>query len=332
MLDWKEYPRSVRQMGEPERSCRVYLEEYAESYIRKIPAAGPDGIHAGALFGKKMLQDGLPCYYIFGAIEARPVWEEGRLRFGQPAWRQIEQMKQEYFPGMEICGWFVRAETAFMPEIESLQGVQNTYFAEVGELLLTVSKETERFYRKGESLLYPLQGYYVFYQQNTAMQEYLTGEVKSSQIPDTGSRERESSEKMPGAVAAGAVGEAKSGSLSGQEGIISRGWLMKPGRVIRPGGGRSGGAVRSGEKGIPGKSSGTQEKAPMAGDPPASGGAPLLPEWQRRVVAVVLFLVLAAGVIFYGRPDRVDDLQEMISQQLFGTEAVPAAAEAETSQ
>ena len=192
MAQWNERPRSVRQIGSPERSCRVYLEDYADTYIRRIPADGPQGVHAGALYGRKMVQDGLQCYYIFGAVETEPVWEDARLRFGQKAWKKIEQMRQNYFPTMDVCGWFVRTEEDFMPDTEQLQRVQDTFFAETGEILYTVAGEEGTFFRKGQSLLYPLQGYYVFYQNNTAMQEYLaqTGSRQKSGVRLESLRER----------------------------------------------------------------------------------------------------------------------------------------------
>lgn len=279
MAQWNERPRSVRQIGSPERSCRVYLEDYADTYIRRIPADGPQGVHAGALYGRKMVQDGLQCYYIFGAVETEPVWEDARLRFGQKAWKKIEQMRQNYFPTMDVCGWFVRTEEDFMPDTEQLQRVQDTFFAETGEILYTVAGEEGTFFRKGQSLLYPLQGYYVFYQNNTAMQEYLA---------QTGSRQKsgvrlESLRERP---------PQKTQNQTPQE-------AAKP-------------AAQSAQS-----SPGSEEETASAGI------------WQRRFAAAALFVLLAAGIVFYGHPDRAQALQKLLARGLFGTEeAVPAAGEA----
>lgn len=328
MSDWNRYPRSVRQIGSPEHSCRVYLEDYADAYIRRIQADGPQGVHAGALYGKKMMQDGLQCYYIFGAVETEPVWEEGRLRFGQKAWRRIEQMQREFFPTMEVCGWFVRAEEDFMPGQEQLQRVQDTFFAETGELLFTVNGEEGRFFRKGQSLLYPLQGYYVFYQKNTAMQEYLTetapGRDTAVRLRRIEAEEREWEQNGQEAepVIRGTQTAPAARTEQKERRPAQAAWTEQKER-------RPAQAARTAQKERrPAQAKETkvsaERKEPQEAREPEGGH-----EWQRRVAAAVLFVLLAGGIVFYGKPERAKALQQMLAQRFFGTEeAVPAAGSA----
>ena len=170
-----------------------------------------------------------------------------------------------------------------MPGQEQLQRVQDTYFAETGEVLFTVGGEEGRFFRKGQSLLYPLQGYYVFYQANTAMQEYMT-------MGAQGGMNAVRLQKVVPAAESGRTQKAEETSAG-----------TPPEPQPRP-----------------------RERKPEP--EPAAGG------WQRRVVAAVLFVLLAAGIAFYGEPERARALQQQIADRLFGTEeALPAAGSASAS-
>ena len=294
MSEWNRIPRSVRQIGNPESSCRIYLEDYAGSYIRKLETPGPEGLRAGILYGKKLQQDGIPGYYVFGAAQMQGVWSEGRLRFGQRVWKQGESIRQEYFPAMEIIGWFLKGEESFLPSMSLIQKTQDTFFAEVGELVLVCNGWEDIFYRKGESLLYCVQGHFLFYQQNTAMQDYIWRMTDARQ--DEG--RKEGKEIFSGE----SVGKLPKEELQEQTGIEA-----------------------SEDKTEEEKNKITerrQEESLFTGS--------RFQEGRQRLLAVVLFLLLAAGVIFYGREDRVKEAERVIAEKLFGqTQDVPVGAAAE---
>ena len=170
------YPKSVRQMGVPERGVRIYLEEYAYTYVHNLQAPEPDGVRVGVFYGRKLMQDGIPCYYVFGAIETEGAWNGEQIRFGQGVWNQIRQMREEYCPAMDVCGWFVRAKEEYVPPLVNLQNIQDVFFAETGELLYLDTGEEVSFLVQRGGKLYSCGGFFIFFQRNIAMQEYLLRE------------------------------------------------------------------------------------------------------------------------------------------------------------
>lgn len=157
------YPKSVRQMGVPERGVRIYLEEYAYTYVHNLQAPEPDGVRVGVFYGRKLMQDGIPCYYVFGAIETEGAWNGEQIRFGQGVWNQIRQMREEYFPAMDVCGWFVRAKENYVPPLVNLQNIQDVFFAETGELLYLDTGEEVSFLVQRGGKLYSCGGFFYFF-------------------------------------------------------------------------------------------------------------------------------------------------------------------------
>lgn len=312
------YPKSVRQMGVPERGVRIYLEEYAYTYVHSLQAPEPDGVRVGVFYGRKLMQDGIPCYYVFGAIETEGAWNGEQIRFGQGVWNQIRQMREEYFPAMDVCGWFVRAKENYVPPLVNLQNIQDVFFAETGELLYLDTGEEVSFLVQRGRKLYSCGGFFIFFQRNIAMQEYLLRE--QSRIAEEQIRKRvqveaaaplRQSEKQPiveskmtEPAAAWSKQEQDAEripvwSKQNEEPILSRGWTP----------------AQSAER----KVRATEPQSEEHSEPPLS-------VWKRRAVAVGLLLALAAGILFYGHPERVAQVQSVFAE-LTGE----SAAETESS-
>ena len=295
------YPKSVRQMGVPERGVRIYLEEYAYTYIHSLQAPEPDGVHVGVFYGRKLMQDGIPCYYVFGAIETEGAWNGEQIRFGQGVWNQIRQMREEYFPAMDVCGWFVRAKENYVPPLVNLQNIQDVFFAETGELLYLDTGEEVSFLVQRGGKLYSCGGFFIFFQRNIAMQEYLLRE--QSRIAEEQIRKRVQVE------AAAPLQLDEKQSVPEQK-------TAGPAPVW---------SKQSGEPAHSGVWTSIQSAERQAGtDEPHQEQS--LSVWKRRAVAVGLLLALAAGILFYGHPERMAQVQSVFAE-LTGE----GASEAESS-
>ena len=299
------YPKSVRQMGVPERGVRIYLEEYAYTYVHNLQAPEPDGVRVGVFYGRKLMQDGIPCYYVFGAIETEGAWNGEQIRFGQGVWNQIRQMREEYFPAMDVCGWFVRAKENYVPPLVNLQNIQDVFFAETGELLYLDTGEEVSFLVQRGGKLYSCGGFFIFFQRNIAMQEYLLRE--ESRIAEEQIRKRvpvEAAASMyppENQVAPEQRREQPTPAWPKQsaEPVFSRGWTSKQSEKQ--------GQIRMEEK--------PEQEPPLA-------------VWKRRAVAVGLLLALAAGILFYGHPERVAQVQSVFAELAGGTAAETDSSEA----
>ena len=87
----KKLPKNVRQIGEAGRGKKVYLEDYAVTYLHQVEAA--------VLLGECWEKDGSQYIFINGAIRIDDP------QFGDGIWEEVYRDAREYFEDSEILGW-----------------------------------------------------------------------------------------------------------------------------------------------------------------------------------------------------------------------------------
>ena len=92
----RDFPRNIRQIGDPGKEKRIYLEDYAVAYLREVKGA--------VLFGELVRIKGARCYFISGAVEV----PEGD--FSEENWNYVTEEAGKSFEGLSVIGWFLRAE------------------------------------------------------------------------------------------------------------------------------------------------------------------------------------------------------------------------------
>lgn len=125
MEEEKKLPKNIRQMAEKEERVRVYLEDYAYTFIRKLNCTGH--VRTGILLGSKMVTENKRCWFVKGAVEledAQGITEEEneqKTAITQQVWDNTLSVIQEYFPGCSICGWFISGTEENFPDGEELK-------------------------------------------------------------------------------------------------------------------------------------------------------------------------------------------------------------------
>ena len=54
-----ELPKNITQIGEADKHCRVYVEDYVVSYIKQMNGMAQNKDIAIALYGRKTAEDGV---------------------------------------------------------------------------------------------------------------------------------------------------------------------------------------------------------------------------------------------------------------------------------
>lgn len=101
-------PKNIRQIGERDDMVRLYMEDYVNTYLKKLyPRSGQD-LRVGLLLGSMEEQDGVPYLFVDGAMEMEDVTEDGeRVIFSETAWKKAYQNMEKMFPKRSILGWFL---------------------------------------------------------------------------------------------------------------------------------------------------------------------------------------------------------------------------------
>ncbi|MBE5949877.1 MAG: LysM peptidoglycan-binding domain-containing protein [Lachnospiraceae bacterium] len=179
-------PKNLRQIGEDFGNTKVYIEDYVITFIRKFWDK-EDMVTVGVLLGE-VKQSGKETYiFIPGAISISQEdikHENGQLQFTDETWGNIYGTIKEFFNKYMIVGWFInRSETChevgaelIKTHIDNFPGTDKILF------LSDISEREEKIYHYEGGELTGFSAYYVYYERNEDMQEYMVA-GKNKEIP-----------------------------------------------------------------------------------------------------------------------------------------------------
>lgn len=184
-------PKNVRQIGAGGENKKIYVEDYVMTYIGKLWEKPPEESIIGVLLGKVKQSEGNTYIFTSGAIRVDSAVQTGKsILFSDDTWTDIYETIKKYFNELEIVGWFLaRNDSAF--EID--EGLYKTHidnFAGMDKLLLLadVEEKEAEFFLYDNGKLVKQGGYYVYYEKNEAMQEYMVeqkqGKSTEEQVDD----------------------------------------------------------------------------------------------------------------------------------------------------
>ncbi len=179
----KKIPKNIRQMGEPGPGIKALIEDYAYTYLHQLAEANLTCMKTAVLVGR-IEDEGI---YVQGALEI-DMGQEVKQWFSNEHWRDIFQMIQKWFEGLEVVGWFL-ANPGFPPVLtEELKNLHNRNFSGKQYIFfqMDVLERDEVVYMKGESGLTPLCGYYIYYEKNDRMQAYMSQQKGGAGIEPEG--------------------------------------------------------------------------------------------------------------------------------------------------
>lgn len=167
-------PKNKKQIGKIGKGDKIYIEDYAVTYLNQVARAPETKGGFAGLFGTCREVDGKKEYYIYAAVyqDAEKVPEGGLPREAvQKIMRQRADMFVEYF----FLGWALILkenngamwENCYRSRLETLMGKP--------EVLMTLRCNTceEHFYLYPTEMPKEAEGYFIFYEKNDAMQNFL---------------------------------------------------------------------------------------------------------------------------------------------------------------
>lgn len=169
-------PKNIRQIGNPQGEQKIYIEDYVVSYINKI--ARPENIYSrGAiLVGETKNTKNGSAIFISGAIEAVNLeLDMDETVFNNETWTQIYDSMKSFFPDLEVVGWFL-SRLGFSTQInEKIQKTHIENFSGKDKVLYVVDslEKEDAFYLYDQGKLRKQSGYYIYYDRNENMQNYI---------------------------------------------------------------------------------------------------------------------------------------------------------------
>lgn len=180
-------PRNIRQIGLVRDDYKIYMEDYVYTFLvrlaRSEDASGETRAQAAVLTGEIKWRSQTAYLFIKGAIMAENMdAAPDHIDFSGEHWNQIQEDQKKYFEGQEIVGWFFSQPQIALEISELMMKVHMKHFG--GEKVLMLMEPLERedaFFHYENNGMVHLGGYYLYYEKNPGMQNYMIEKNKELQ-------------------------------------------------------------------------------------------------------------------------------------------------------
>lgn len=181
-------PNNIRQIGDCRGNRKIYIEDYVYTYLRKLSREHGQEGRAAVLLGKYNWADGNSYVFIRSAMEIRELGVcRERIGFTEDTWKEIHEEMHRYFETQDIVGWAVLMPEFEIEKNEAVRRVHLTHFAGNDKVLFAMEpqEQEEQFYTYENGGMVREPGFYVYYEKNEPMQNYMIEKNQNLSIEQT---------------------------------------------------------------------------------------------------------------------------------------------------
>lgn len=169
-------PKNIRQIGDRDDVVKLYVEDYVNTYLKRLFPTGGQDLRVGLLLGSTEQYEGVPYIFIDGALEMEDVTAAGeKVIFSEAAWKKAYQSIEETFPKRTVQGWFICGVPGCILSPLNYWKQHTQYFGGKNQLMYLNSgiDGEEAAYITSDDGFYRMKGYSIYYERNQMMQDYM---------------------------------------------------------------------------------------------------------------------------------------------------------------
>ena len=191
----QQLPKNIRQIGSPAGHTKVYIEDYVITFLNSLSMDKNTYVRGAILFGEKKQIGNDLVIFIRGAIEGQNLeLDLDETVFDDEVWREIYQQKERLFSGLDVIGWALLRMGFSVRLNDKIKKTHFENFPGEGKVLYMMDdlEGEDAFYVfRGEDLSRQ-NGYYIYYEKNPMMQNYLVERRQDIKEVQTYEKMRES--------------------------------------------------------------------------------------------------------------------------------------------
>ena len=172
-------PTNIRQIGKTEgQAMKIYVEDYVCSYLKQYAESGGHTEKIAFLVGKYMIIDAVPYVFVHGVIQGKhSEYADNMESFTEASFDHADDELARYFPGSEILGW-MQSQPGYGVHLNpSYADYHMNNFTRPYQILFVMDpiEKLNVFYTWNPEMtgIEECGGYFVYYEQNRGMQEYM---------------------------------------------------------------------------------------------------------------------------------------------------------------
>ena len=172
----REVPKNVRQIGEVKGKTKIYIEDYITTFMKQI-STRDDKPNAMILYGDRQSDGDETRMFVHGAIlaECNEEAQEKMTIFKEDVWKDVNQKAGHFFKESSVLGWIYLRYDLSDFVAPPVINTHKQFFREDQQIYMeySVSERMENLYLFQEGSMERQSGYFVYYEQNEAMQNYM---------------------------------------------------------------------------------------------------------------------------------------------------------------
>lgn len=149
-----DLPKNITQIGEINRSCKIYVEDYVVSYIKQLNGHALDKELAVGMYGVRREEGGITYLFFYGACKLNFLQRETR-HLSQAVLQEAEKTRKKYFAEYDFLGYRLLN----------------------GEMV-------EGFHVYEQGVCRYVEGYAQFYEKNDSMLRFMVDERQEEATPE----------------------------------------------------------------------------------------------------------------------------------------------------
>ena len=173
---YPKLPKNIRQIGERDTVLRLYVEDYVNTYLKRLKPGAGQSLRVGLLLGSRESHEDMPHVVVAGAREIELLPQDGeKVVFTEEAWKKAYQQVETMFPRRTVQGWFLCAGEGVTLSPLNYWRQHSQYFTGKNQLMYLNSglDGEEAVYITSSDGFYQLRGYSIYYERNQLMQDYM---------------------------------------------------------------------------------------------------------------------------------------------------------------
>lgn|GEM_PF-40728 len=169
-------PKNIRQVGNVLYHGRViYVEDYVMTFLKQLADTDPGELRAAVFLGYSVKTEDAKNVFIKGAVEMRNTDFSTGITLSDDGWTSVYENIKKYFTDVEIMGWALIGPGFYLESNDKIRKVHTDNFSGNEKLLLKMDsmERDEAFYFCESNQLVKQPGYYIYYEKNEEMQNYM---------------------------------------------------------------------------------------------------------------------------------------------------------------
>ena len=185
IYSYREFPKNVRQIGVPLPGQKIYLEDYVITYLKQSFVHAQEPVVV-LLLGKNGEEKAEKAAFIYGAmvLEEEGVLERGGI--SKETWDQVYEMIRHNFPEAQVLGWACGVPMWSGSVDGQVRKHQNAELPKENSTLFLwdLSEKEEKIFLWQRNMLKEMSGYYVYFEKNPQMQNFMLDDSKEPESID----------------------------------------------------------------------------------------------------------------------------------------------------